>query len=125
MKLWTVALALCSFSLPVLAADFDSAGVQDEIDNCITRKNPLQEDWDFDLWGNRCDTDLDQNRATSISDFSAFKTCFTQFGAGRCYNSACDFNSDGTIDDADVIRLGRDLDSGAKPGPSGLRGEAP
>jgi hypothetical protein len=44
-----------------LDSDFDDDLVDDGIDNCPVTDNPLQENWDGDLWGDVCDDDDDND----------------------------------------------------------------
>lgn len=113
-----LAIVLFWFPCAALAVDTDSDGVPDEVDNCVNLKNPLQEDWDFDNYGNRCDTDLDHSGIANMADFNAFSTCMKQQEAARSYNAGCDFNSDGVLSDRDLTIFTNRLNR--PPGPSGL-----
>ena len=92
--------------------DSDGDGIADVIDNCIEVPNADQRDTDGDLFGNVCDTDLNNDNITNAIDLGIFKSVFFTADANA------DFNGDGIVN---VIDLGLlRLAFFGTPGPSGL-----
>jgi len=58
------------------AADTDSDGINDSIDNCTNVANAGQEDTDSDGHGNICDGDFDNSCGVNFFDLVAFKAAF-------------------------------------------------
>jgi len=73
-RLMCAATALAGNPCPDGCTDGD--GVGDQIDNCIDRYNPIQDDTDLDDCGNLCDADYDQSGVTGFGDFGIFASCF-------------------------------------------------
>ena len=100
MSMHKITKKLCFLVLPltmslhasyVSAADTDSDGVDDALDNCTVVANPGQEDGDSDGHGNICDADFDQDCNVAFLDLSQFKFGF--FGS----DPELDLDSDGTV----------------------------
>jgi hypothetical protein len=110
-----VAVVLLSCAFEASAQDFDSDGVPDSIDNCLTSVNLQQLDPDLDGYGNPCDADFDQDGDTDQDDFDFYSFNCT---AAKAF-PICDLDEDGLIgtsfDLATFIGL-----FGSPPGPSGL-----
>ncbi len=103
------------------AADTDSDGVPDSLDNCINVANgPLipdaggnsQLDADGDGYGNICDADFDNSGFVNFADLGAFRTAF---GSS---DPVADMDGSGFVNFAD-LGLFRNA-FGAAPGPSGV-----
>ncbi|MFK8032481.1 MAG: S8 family serine peptidase [Gammaproteobacteria bacterium] len=99
-------------SIEVAAADSDSDGVLDNVDNCSSRPNPEQVDGDGDGFGNACDADFNQDL---IVNFLDVEVLMSAFGSS---DETADLNTDGIVDAGDIevfktmwLR---------PPGPSGL-----
>ena len=92
--------------------DTDGDGVGDTLDNCIEVPNADQRDTDGDLFGNVCDTDLNNDNITNALDLGIFKSVFFTADANA------DFNGDGVVNaiDLGVLKIFFFL----PPGPSGL-----
>ena len=95
------------------AVDQDADGINDWTDNCSAVPNELQLDADGDGYGNRCDTDLDNNCFTGFTDLSLFAN---EFGAKGI--NAADFDESGFVGFDDLSILAGFF--GAAPGPSGI-----
>ena len=90
--------------------DEDNDGVIDNEDNCLSADNLMQRDTDNDGFGNRCDTDLNNDGVTNFADFAGFRQKF---------NSAdpdADFNGDGVVNFADFAVFRSLFNS--QPGPA-------
>ena len=77
------ALALLLWGMPALAGpqtDTDLDGVVDNSDNCSDDANPDQDDTDGDDCGNVCDTDYNQNGATTFADFGQLSVNYGSTG---------------------------------------------
>jgi hypothetical protein len=99
--------------------DADDDGVGDVCDNCSEVANPGQVDSNNDGFGNRCDPDLNNDMIVGGPDVGIIFQCFNMPGQGvsqKC--KASDFNSDGTVNDADIA-IWQDYFA-MPPGPSGL-----
>ncbi len=94
------------------AADTDLDGVANSTDNCVLETNVDQLDSDSDGYGNRCDTDMNNDFVTNFIDLAMFAE-FLQAG-----DAAADFNGDFKVDFLDLAIL-RDYFL-LSPGPSGL-----
>lgn len=88
------------------AADGDTDGVYNVLDNCLTIANGagLDCDQDNDGYGNRCDCDYDNDFDCDVTDFNQFRS---EFGNVNLTNEA-DSNCDGdvTITDFNNFRSG-------------------
>jgi hypothetical protein len=76
-------LALLLWGAPALAGpqtDTDGDTVLDVDDNCSEKANPNQDDTDGDNCGNVCDTDYNQNGATTFADFGQFSVNYGSTG---------------------------------------------
>ena len=101
--------------------DGDSDLVPDQFDNCVARANGPAEgsnqvDADLDGYGNACDSDYNQDFATTTLDFSTFLNAFT----GAVPNLETDHNGDGATTTLDFSRFLADFQGLVGPGPSGL-----
>lgn len=81
------------------AADNDSDGVYNVLDNCKAIPNgigpPARDcDKDNDGYGNRCDCDYDQDGDCDVPDFNTFKQQFT----GAAPVGTADSDCDGDVD---------------------------
>jgi uncharacterized protein (DUF1800 family) len=94
------------------AADTDGDSVQDHLDNCSAVGNTDQRDTDGDGFGNRCDTDLNNDRVTNGFDVVPFKAAIGSSGPHA------DFNGDGVVNGFDVIILQGYI--GKAPGPGAV-----
>jgi hypothetical protein len=111
--------------------DFDFDLVPSDFDGCSQVANgpsqtSNQVDSDLDGYGNRCDTDYDQNGATTAADFGLLLGCFGQIGpfggsAVGCRVIGHDGNTAITAADFGIF-LGKFSGAGDanRPGPSGL-----
>ena len=94
------------------AADTDSDGVADPVDNCTLVPNPPQRDTDSDGYGNYCDPDFDNNLIVNAADLAFLKARF--FSA----DPDADLNGNGVVNAADLSILKTMFFK--PPGPSGL-----
>ncbi len=93
--------------------DADNDLVTDSLDNCTLVANADQADNDGDGFGNRCDTDLNNDGLTDFGDLLIFGQYLGQVGP------LTDFNADGLTDFGDLMIFFQHL--GQPAGPSGLR----
>ena len=98
-------------SAPALAVDQDGDGIDDNLDNCITVANPLQQDTDGDGIGNICDADFNNDGIVGPADLSLFKANY-----GSTSSPDQDLNSDGIVAPADLSLFKSYY--GKPPGPS-------
>ncbi|MAF64782.1 MAG: hypothetical protein CMJ84_03870 [Planctomycetes bacterium] len=100
--------------LPLMASaqDADLDGVDDDVDNCTLVANPDQHDDDGDLYGDVCDSDLDNNGTTDGNDIAEFKWLM---GTG---DLEPDLNGDAVVDYRDLGLLNARM--GQAPGPRGV-----
>ena len=91
-------------------ADFD--GFPDARDNCVMAANPDQHDDDQDLYGDVCDSDLNNDGTTNAADVVEFKRLM---GTG---DLEPDLNGDGQVDYRDLGVLNARM--GQAPGPRGV-----
>ncbi len=95
-----------------LDADHDGDDFLDGFDNCTLASNANQMDTDGDIFGNRCDADLNNNGAVTTTDLSLFKAAF------GTADPHADFNGNGAVTTTDLA-IFKSL-FGKPPGPSGL-----
>lgn len=100
---------LASVAALSFAADGDSDGVDDDLDNCSAVANPDQRDSDGDGFGNYCDTDLNNDNLTNVLDLALLRD---EFGTPGPH---ADFNGDGIVNVLDLSFV-RDY-FGLPPGP--------
>lgn len=95
-----------------VATDADGDGVFDVLDNCTMVANPMQIDSNGDGFGNRCDTDFNNDCVVNFVDIAAF--------SGQFLGSDPDFdiNGDGAVNFVDFVQVSSTFLS--QPGPSGL-----
>lgn len=88
-----IVIPTASFAGP--AADSDTDGVFNVLDNCRGMANAGAAfcDTDQDGYGNRCDCDLNNDGVCNLTDFNLFKAGFPGAGA-----NIRDFNCDGVTD---------------------------
>ena len=98
------------------AGDLDGDGVADNVDNCSAVVNVDQRDTDGDGFGNRCDTDLNNDGVTNGIDVGLLRTAFGSAGPHA------DFNGDGVVNGVDVGILRNYF--GKSPGPGVVASEA-
>jgi hypothetical protein len=72
------------------ALDNDGDGLQNNMDNCLSKANASQHDTDRDGYGNNCDADYDQNGIAGISDFATWSGSFTKAEGDPGYVDATD-----------------------------------
>ena len=76
--------------------DADGDGVADSVDNCIEQPNTAQRDSNGDGYGNRCDSDLNNDCAVNAIDLGRFRSVFFTGDADA------DFNGDGSVNFVDL-----------------------
>ena len=87
-KLFQFILVLSFFSSAVFAADYDSDGVDDELDICVEFYDPGQEDSDGDGIGNACDTNGTQRVYTLAGNGIRRLPSDTPFGSQVAKNTS-------------------------------------
>lgn len=113
-------------SMAGLPSDIDVDGVIDVNDNCVVVPNgPIlatpaacnaQQDGNSEGYGNPCDSDVNNNGATDLTDVS-----LTLTGAKTVStNPIFDYNCNGAADLSDVSKALTDAKAVRTPGPSGL-----
>jgi len=95
----------------LFAADSDSDGIDDSVDNCTAVANPAQLDGDSDGHGNACDGDFDNSCVTNLADLVAFKAAFGTADTEMDLNS-----SGGNVNLGDLVVFASLF--GQEPGPS-------
>ena len=101
------------------AGDGDSDGTFDVLDFCSAdpqAPSPVGCDTDTDGYGNRCDSDFNNDGFTNLSDFNVFGPQLNTSGAPGF--SVADMNCDGFVNLSDFNLFGPRLNQ--PPGPSGL-----
>jgi hypothetical protein len=84
-----------------VAADNDSDGVPDSLDNAPETDNPGQEDTDGDGYGNICDADFNNDGNVNFFDKFILGQAFNN------YNENADMNSDGSVNFFDKFYFGQ------------------
>ncbi|NNF16136.1 MAG: DUF1800 family protein [Gammaproteobacteria bacterium] len=113
-------IALVLISLPsTQAADSDSDGVANTLDNCTAFFNPDQRDTNADGYGNVCDLDFDNDLVVNFLDLNIMAERFSQSAPyADALGDDVDINGDGHINFLDVFYFnGAFLGS---PGPSAV-----
>ncbi|MES9976471.1 MAG: RHS repeat-associated core domain-containing protein [Candidatus Thiodiazotropha sp.] len=87
--------------------DKDNDGIADSVDNCSLLANPDQVDTDGDGYGNRCDTDLNNDGVVDNTDLALFAQTYITRAVGgrpngRQYNPMMDFNNDRAVNPLDL-----------------------
>ncbi len=108
-------------------SDNDADLIPNFADNCSTiangpNQNSNQIDSDFDGYGNRCDTDYNQDLATTVHDFAKFLECINRLfpgGPPDCPETDHDGNGSVSVGDFATFLLKFSAPPGA-PGPSFL-----
>lgn len=100
----------------VAASDTDGDGIMDDVDNCSVVINVDRRDTDGDGFGNRCDTDLNNDGVTNGLDVGLIRAAFGTPGPHG------DFNGDGVVNGIDVGILRSYF--GKPPGPGAVKPEA-
>lgn len=90
------AVVALGIAASINAADSDTDGVDDSIDNCVKVENASQTDTDKDGFGNQCDPDFNNDNRVDFSDLAHLKAKF--FGT----DPLTDLNADGRTDFADL-----------------------
>ena len=87
-----------------LETDADGDGVLDSVDNCIGVKNPGQEDADFDLLGDICDPDDDNDMSPDTEDCAPKDPDINPGADEECdgKDNNCNFIVDEGFDDNDL-----------------------
>jgi serine protease AprX len=106
---WLDAAPICSEEPNGLDSDQD--GIPDVCDNCTLVSNAEQRDTDSDGFGNRCDTDFDNDGLVTMADVLSFIPAF------GTRDPNFDVDGDGYVNFFDVVVLVRGYLK--SPGPSG------
>ncbi|MFK8030051.1 MAG: DUF4832 domain-containing protein [Gammaproteobacteria bacterium] len=99
----------------VRIADGDNDGIEDADDNCLSVANADQRDTDADGFGNRCDSDFNNDCAVNFVDVSAFSNQFLSDAP------LFDLDGNGSVNFVDLSLLGEQFL--LPPGPSGTVSE--
>ncbi|MFP6641295.1 MAG: thrombospondin type 3 repeat-containing protein, partial [Myxococcota bacterium] len=97
----------------------DADGWADSADNCSENPNPLQEDADFDGYGNYCDADFNNNNLVNVQDYGPLLGAYGSSYDEEHYESVVDQNANGYINGQDYPLFIQGYNRGV-PGPSGL-----
>ncbi|MEW8000867.1 MAG: RHS repeat-associated core domain-containing protein [Candidatus Thiodiazotropha endolucinida] len=105
--------------------DRDNDGVADSEDNCSLLANPGQVDTDGDGYGNRCDTDLNNDGVVDNTDLALFAQTYNTRAVGgrpngRQYNPMMDFNNDQAVNPLDLWIFKVWFFSSEGPGPGAI-----
>lgn len=108
-----VADGVFSFSRCVFSVfDTDADCVADAVDNCMLHANPTQRDSNGDLFGNRCDPDLNDDGIVNSTDLGLLGAVYLTD------DDDADFNGDGIVNPIDLGLM--NVFYLLPPGPSGL-----
>jgi len=88
---------LAILAAPAFGADFDGDGLADGVDNCPAVSNADQIDSDGDRVGNACDTDYDNDGATTSADGAIIQAAMGTTEYDDRYNPNVDHDGDGQI----------------------------
>ena len=99
--------------------DTDVETALDGFDHCLLTANTDQRDTDGDLYGNRCDADLNNNGLVNTLDFGLFKQAFGCVATQTPSELNTKFNGDGRVNTLDFGLFEQMF--GKPPGPSGLQ----
>ncbi len=113
---WVAALCLGGLVSSQLfaAVDNDMDTVSDTVDNCTEVANPSQLDSDGDGFGNRCDTDLNNDGGTNFNDLDALKASIFSEG-----NSHTDLTETGFTGFPDLAVMKKNFLQSPGPGNGG------
>jgi len=92
--------------------DSDGDGIPDSTDNCTIHANPTQFDADSDGYGNRCDSDFNNDQMANMLDFGLFRNALST------HDPEMDLNDDGFVNILDFALFRILLNQ--PPGPSGI-----
>lgn len=98
-----LAFLIITTTLPALAVDTDSDGVDNNIDNCLLIVNSNQRDTDSDGFGNWCDSDFNQDGITNFLDLQLLGSVFAEtepFSTPLAEHA--DMNGDGAVNFLDL-----------------------
>jgi hypothetical protein len=98
--------------------DTDADGILDGCDNCVDTANAGQLDSDWDLIGNACDPDLDNDGDVDSDDLALFDAFYTDTVCDPHYDATADFDGDGEVGASDLALLTNYVSAGLCPGPS-------
>jgi hypothetical protein len=86
LTIFPVAITFLLCGTPAFALDFDSDGVEDQIDNCSKDVNTGQDDTDVDNCGNLCDADYDNSGIVGFPDLFQFALAYGSNDEEKCHN---------------------------------------
>ncbi|MES9994418.1 MAG: RHS repeat-associated core domain-containing protein [Candidatus Thiodiazotropha sp.] len=100
-------IAVTSGGFMASVGDRDNDGVADTEDNCSVLENPSQVDSDGDGYGNRCDTDLNNDGVVDNADLALYLQAHNTklvggWPNGRQYDPLMDFNDDQAVNGLDL-----------------------
>lgn len=96
-----LATVICMSSTAAWAADFDSDGVSDGADNCVSVANAGQLDSDFDGAGNACDFDYNNDGQVNDTDADLLRSAYGSAAGDPEHSDALDADDDGVIGGTD------------------------
>ena len=85
LTIFPVAITFLLWGTPAFALDFDSDGVEDQIDNCSEDVNTAQDDTDEDDCGNICDADYDDSGVVGFPDLFQFALAWQTNDEEKCH----------------------------------------